>query len=144
MSYPPEEFIPLLDAVARATARGIAAELMSGVEMRPHDLSVSLTSADKEPMLVVSAHGARPGQADELLETREQSGADRWDYPLSVSCWRDRLILRLSRGGISHDVIALPAASAIAFTRWTDDPTVVVPTLVRAETFNAALARFDG
>jgi hypothetical protein len=143
MDYPPEQFIPLLDAVARAAARGVTAELLSGVEMRPHELSVSLTTADSEPELVLHTHDAHHSHADELIEKREQSGIDRWDYPLPVNCWRDRLILRLSDGGVSHDVTALPAAHAIVFTRWTDDPTVVVPALVRADEFNSALALFN-
>jgi len=136
--------ISLLDAVGKAQATGAVAELLSGVEIQPHSLLVSLTTADSEPMLVVRRHGLLPEPVDALLEAREQSGADRWDYPYSVHCWRDRLVLRLRRGAVVRDVEVLQSAAAILHTLGSsDEPSVLVPALVNTREFDAAITALN-
>ena len=51
MPYPNCAQVPLLKAVARAADVGIGAELLSGVEIAPHDLIVALTTNDRDPLL---------------------------------------------------------------------------------------------
>lgn len=131
----------LLDALAKARASGIAAELLSGIEPEPHAMLISLVTSDPETMLVVRRHGLRPEPVDELLEAREESGADRWDYPFSVRCWRDRMVLRLRRGTSVRDIeILRSAATVLRALGWSDDPNVLVPAVVVTAELDDALA----
>lgn len=140
MAYPKNSHVSLLDAIALASRLGITAELLSGVEIQPHNLLISLTTSDPDPLVAVRWHDSSPHPVDELLSSREASGVDRWDYPFSVHCVRDRLVLRLSRGGATCDVPVIPAVPAILYTHgWRDDPTLLAPASVYGDALSAAL-----
>ena len=145
MPYPSDAQVPLSDAVARAADLGIAAELLSGVEIRPHNLLVALTTSDPDSLVAVRWHDSSLHPVDELLFSREASGVDRWDYPFSVHCVRDRLVLRLTRGGATCDIPVIPAVPAILYTHgWRDDPTLLAPASVYGEELSAALRTLAG
>jgi hypothetical protein len=85
----------LTDAIALARALGVRARLLSGTDRRRVERFVVLGTSDPAPTVVVRRAGERCG---ELLERRQEVGADEWEYPAVEEVLQPTLWLELTGG----------------------------------------------
>lgn len=132
--------ITLSDALALAVPHGITVTIRCGVLLSTRELRVGLTTTDNDPMLTVNDDS---GESERWLVEREQSGADRWDYPASFLQRSDRYFLRLTMADRFEDV-ELEAATVAVISEhgWTDDVSLNGEALVERAALAAAFQVF--
>ncbi len=135
-----QQYVPVVEAIARAAAAGLTVRLLSGVEPHAHALSIGIATTDPDPLVSLRCPGGI-ASGEQLLDQREASGPDRWDYPAAVPCSTPRLLLRLSRADATADVPVAPAGVAILREHgWRDERSLLAEAVVRSEDLAAALA----
>lgn len=124
-------------AAAMARSLGIDARVVQTLAP-PIELLLSLTTTDRDPTVSVLESG---GSTATLLEEREESGPDRWDYSLQVQGSGLQIALELAAGSSLQLVPALPIGfSHLAEHGWTPPTDRPLPVLVDRTALEAAIA----
>lgn len=97
--------IRVADAIVLASSRGIVVSLVHVFCERRRDVRVGLTTIDPDPLVTMTS---REGK-EAWLTHREQTGPERWDYPVHDVELQDSLELRLSAGAVVETLSLRPA-----------------------------------
>lgn len=87
--------ISLTDAITFARSLGVAARLLSGTDRVRLERFVVLGTCDPAPMVALCRAGGRGG---DLLEKRQEVGADEWEYIAVEEVLQPTLWLELTGG----------------------------------------------
>jgi hypothetical protein len=122
-SHRRQRYVSVSEEIALAVEGGVEAVVCCGVKREALAIRVGLTTTDRDPTLAIKVDG---GVQEALLDEREQSGPDRWDYGVNAPIATEYFFLRLRGARGSADVPFIPAAFAIMATfGWTDDISLI-------------------
>jgi hypothetical protein len=129
----------LTEAIQLVADSGLTCRMMVGLVERKRPIRVALDTTDPDPLIALSIDA----EHEEFLDTRQQSGPERWDYVVQDAEHMDRCFLRIESGGRITDVPLLPAMPSIILGRgWTDDTSLTTEARVDETTIRAAVAGF--
>jgi hypothetical protein len=129
--------MPLGEAIQLVSDAGLTCRIMVGLVGRNRSIRVALDTTDPDPQIAFSIDAAR----EEFLDTRQQSGPERWDYVVQEPEHIDRWFLRIESGGCVADVPLLPAMLSIILAHgWTDDTRLTTEARVDATAIRAAVS----
>lgn len=131
------DYMPLAEAFAKAETRDVQCNLVHIIIRQEEEMIVSVNTNDSDPTVALIEQG-RPGSR--LLLQRQESGPDRWDYPVHREAFRDQLALQLVANHRSALVVCAPFAIAHLVTfGWRDMTGEPIPVVVGRQAFQDAL-----
>lgn len=131
------DYIPILEAAAIAARSGVQCELVHVMVRQEEEMLISIATTDSAPTVAVIEQG-KPGSM--LLSKREETGPDRWDYPLHREGCRDQLAMYLSAGSRSALVVCAPVAVGhLVRFGWRDMTGDPIPIVVSKATVSSAI-----
>lgn len=136
--FPPSDRMTTVDAgqaLHLCAERGVMAQIVHRPAVRARDLHIGLTTMDLDPTLTV-----RERQRERLIDDREQSGPERWDYTITLEESANEMGLQVHLGSRSEFVPFLPVGVAlVAAFGWRDRYETAAPALLDRERLERAL-----
>lgn len=126
-------------ALRLCAERGLSCAIVHRSVAPNRQLLLSLTTTDSDPMLTLLE-----GQRERLIDARQQSGPERWDYTLTVEESASEIGLRVHLGSRSELVPFLPVGVAyVSAFGWRDGYEADFPVLLDREQLESAISKLS-